>query len=279
MTHDAPTPRRDAALRAELVALAHEPARRRAVRPGATALAAVLAFGLAGAGAGAAVAATAGAAGSGAPVEVEIAEVAMMDVGSATELFGTPVIVTGSGETLVDLGARPDGATALAMRLSCLDDGRFDVEIDGEPQGWLGCDGDAVQAESSESEIVLGGGFFQHVEIEGDGPHALSISSTEGARYALWVAWSDPPVAPAPSAIQQEALSDDTVTREEYLAGLDRYQACIEEAGWTVVIVDRDAPVVDYRLDAGAVGDGSDLQCYAAEFEQLDTAWQLSLEG
>src|SRR6478672_797682 len=119
MTHDAPTPRRDAALRAELVALAHEPARRRAVRPGATALAAVLAFGLAGAGAGAAVAATAGVAGSGAPVEVEIAEVAMMDVGSATELFGTPVIVTGSGETLVDLGARPDGATALAMRLSC----------------------------------------------------------------------------------------------------------------------------------------------------------------
>lgn len=275
--HDTPmTPvRRDASLRAELVALAAEAPRPHRARPGATALAAVLAFGLAGVGTGAAVAATSRGAEPRTPIEVSIAEVAQMNLGSATPLFGTPVIVTGVGETVVDLGRMPEGATSLAVRLSCLDDGRFDIEIDGGSDGWLECDGATESATAEEGELGQGG-FFSQFEVAGDGPHSISIAGEGEARYALWVAWSAPPAAPEPSVAQQQALADDTVTREEYLAGLDRYQACIEEAGWFFMVVDRDAPIVDFSFEAGAVGDGSDLQCHVAEFEQLEIEWQVS---
>lgn len=267
MTDDASmTPgRRDAAVRAELVALAARSPQPRRARPGATILAAVVAFGLAGVGTGAAVAATSSAPENRTVIDVNIAEMAQENVGSATPLFGAPVIVTGMGTTVLDLGGVPAGARALAVRLNCLDDGRFDIEIDGEREGWLECNGEPSQ-----------GGYFSQFDVAGDDSRSVSIVGDDEARYELWVAWSAPPAAPESSEVQQEALADGNVTREEYLAGLDRYQACIEAAGWFFTIIDRDAPIVEFTFEAGAVGDGSDLRCYAAEFEQVDIAWQIS---
>ncbi|WAB83458.1 hypothetical protein OVN20_10370 [Microcella daejeonensis] len=256
---------RDAALRAALVALATERPQPRRARPGITVLSAVLAFGLAGVGTGAAVAATSSAPENRTVIDVNIAEMAQANLESATPLFGAPVIVTGMGTTVLDLGGVPAGATALAVRLNCLDDGRFDIEIDGEREGWLECDGEPGQA-----------GYFSQFDVAGDGSRSVSIVGDDDGRYELWVAWSAPPAAPEASGTQQEALADGVVTREEYLAGLDRYQACIEAAGWFFMVVDRDAPIVEFSFEAGAVGDGSDLRCYAAEFEQVDIAWQIS---
>lgn len=70
------------------------------------------------------------------------------------------------------------------------------------------------------------------------------------------------------------ALADDEVTREEYLAGLDRYIACMEGNGWSVGVIDREAEVIDYRIEA--ISGADDLRCYAAEFVELDMAWQIS---
>lgn len=279
MMDDATTTRtqRDAALRAELVSLVEAPTQSRVARPAPTILAAVLAFGLAGAGTGAAVAATSSAGDDGErAIEVSIAEAALFNLGTATDLFGTPVIVTGVGETIVDLGEKPEGATALALRVSCIDDGQIDIEIVDVPLGeaTLGCNqGDAP---SSQGEDAGQGGIFSQFAVEEEGPHTLSVRGPQSAQYALWVSWSAPPVAPEPSETQQDALADGVVTRDEYLAGLDRYEACMEAAGWSVMVVDRDALIIDYRIDSGAVSDGSDERCYYAEFSEIEPLWQVS---
>lgn len=50
----------------------------------------------------------------------------------------------------------------------------------------------------------------------------------------------------------------------------------MEAAGWSVMVVDRDALIIDYRIDSGAVSDGSDEQCYYAEFSEIEPLWQVS---
>lgn len=270
-----PNPSRQAALRAELVAMVKTEPRPRRRLSLAAATAGALAFGIAGAGAGAAFAASVTPSSDRQSVEVRLEESALAALGSATPVFGTPVVVAGVGETTVELGRMPEGATALAVGLTCLDGGRFDIEIDGVSQNWLACE--SRESRTLSTDELLGGFFEQH-EVSRDGSHSIVVSGAPGADYAIWLAWTAPPLPPEPSVLQEAALADGVVSREEYLAGLDRYQACIEEAGWSVGIKDREAPVVDYVLDGGAVDDGSDLQCYAAEFEQLDMAWQLSLE-
>lgn len=281
MMRNAPTSRaqRDAALRAELVFLVEAPTQARVARPVPTILAAVLAFGLAGAGTGAAVAATSNAGDElERPIEVSIAEIALADLGTATPLYGTPVIVAGSGETIVDLGERPEGATALSYRVSCIDDGEIVFEMTDEPTGrsTLLCDKDDAPA-GQEGDLALRG-TFSHFVVDGVGPHSFSIKAPRNTQYALWVSWSAPPMNPEPSEAQRQALTDGAISREEYLAGLDRYQTCMEAAGWSVGIQNRDALVIDYSIEGGAVSDGSDQQCYYAEFYEIDLEWQTSVD-
>ena len=66
-------------------------------------------------------------------------------------------------------------------------------------------------------------------------------------------------MTPEPSQVQADVLADGVVTREEYLAGLDRDIACMEESGWSVGVIDREAEVVDYRIEAISGADDSRL--------------------
>lgn len=264
-----PTPTRNAALRAELVAQASESVTSPRLGQGRIAVTSILAFTLAGATTGAAVAAT----GAFSPQEtVSAVQIEMDEVRAITfpgaEFFGAPLIVTGSGTTVIELGERPEGATTLALRVGCIDPGRFDIQIDETPDSWVQCDGDDV----ADGPTV--GGFSSQYDIGDVVPRAVTVTGGSGERYVVWVSWAAAPEQPAPSDAQQAALVDGVVTREEYVAGLDRYIACMDERGWSVGVIDRNAEVVDYNVEAIAAAD--DAQCYAAEFELLDIAWQLS---
>lgn len=271
MMHDTgkPVPSRTAALRAELVAqVAETTPARRPVSRGGIAIASVLAFALAGATAGGAVAAT-GVLTAPSTIALSMDEMLMVSF-PGTEFLGTPLIVTGSGETTVELGTRPDGATALALRVGCIDAGQYDIVIDGASDGWVGC---------SEDDVAFGpstAGASWQQPLTADGPQTVTVSGASGDRYLIWISWSVPPVTPEPSPAQADAIADGVVTREEYIAGLDRYIACMEASGWSVFGVDRDAEVVEYSIEA--ISGADDLRCYAAEFYELDVAWQISRE-
>ncbi len=262
-------PSRNAVLRAELVAQVAESAPpRTAARTSRIAVASVLAFALAGAPTGGAVAAT-GALTPPSSVAISMDEMLMVSF-PGTEFLGTPLIVTGSGETTVELGPQPEGATALALRVGCIDAGRYDIAIDDASDGWVQCD---------EDDVTVGpsiGGFSSQYDLSSTGPQSVTVSGASGDRYVVWVSWSAPPVAPEPSQAQADALADGVVTRDEYLAGLDRYIACMEASGWSVGVIDREAEVVDYRIEA--ISGADDSRCYAAEFVELDMAWQISRE-
>lgn len=270
MTHDTSSdlPSRSAALRTELVAQVAESVTVRRAPAGRVAIAAVLAFALAGATTGGAVAAN-GVLASASSVELSMDEMLMVSF-PGTQFFGTPLIITGSGATTVDLGPRPDGATALALRVGCIDAGRYDVAIDGVDDSWVQC---------SEMDVASGpsvAGFSNQYDVTETVPQSLTVRGAAEDRYVMWVSWSAPPTTPISSQAQRDALADGVVTREEYVAGLDRYIACMEENGWSVAVIDREAEVIGYRIQAIAGMD--DAKCYAAEFYELDMGWQISRE-
>jgi len=255
-------------LRAELVAQVAESAPpHTAARTSRIAVASVLAFALAGATTGGAVAATA-ALTPPSSVAISMDEMLMYSF-PGTEFLGTPLVVNGSEETVIELGPRPENATALALSVRCIDPGRYDVSIDGVEDSWVECADDADDPENP------GGASWQQPATD-EGPQSVTVSGSSGDRYLVWISWSAPPVTPEPSQEQADALADGVVTRDEYLAGLDRYIACMEASGWSVGVIDREAEVVDYRIEA--ISGADDLRCYAAEFVELDIAWQISRE-
>ncbi|GAA1725542.1 hypothetical protein [Microcella frigidaquae] len=265
-------PSRTDALRAELVAQAAESAPRApAVTTGRVAVAAVLAFALAGATTGGAVAAT-GMLTPTSTVELSMEELRLISFPGA-EMLGAPLVVTGSGETVVQLDDRPAEATGLALRVQCLDVGRYDIVINDVPESWVQCD-------TASEGVQSAGGFSQlfdlSFDLSGDGPQSVSVRGQGADRYVVWVSWAVLPEPVEASAAQRDALADGVVTREEYLAGLDRYVACMEASGWSVAVIDREADVVDYRIEA--ISGDDDARCYAAEFMELDMGWQLSRE-
>ena len=138
-----------------------------------------------------------------APLEISTPPILDDDVG----ILGTPFYVTGREPAVVDLGAAPAGANGLAIAIYCLDVGSYRVDLDGRFHMGMTCtpeDGDrarAAEAESCRSTAQ---------------PRAkLSIDLDSGG-YAVWAAWVDQPADAEPSALQQEALADGIVTREEY---------------------------------------------------------------
>ncbi len=265
----APVPSRTAVLRAELVAhVADTSPARPVAHAGRVAVAAVLAFALAGATTGGAVAAT------GVltpPSSVDVSMDVIQFIGDpGTEFMGVPLVITGTGETNVQLGPRPDGATALALRVACLDPGRYDVIVDDRLDGWIECDSERVIVGSAL------GNYSMLYELTGEGPQSVTVKGAQLDRYLIWVSWAVAPEPVEPSVEQRDALADGTVTREEYVAGLDRYIACMEESGGSVGVIDREAEVIEYRIDA--ISAVHDARCYAAEFYELDMGWQVSRE-
>lgn len=75
--------------------------------------------------------------------------------------------------------------------------------------------------------------------------------------------------------LQQQALADGEVTQDEYVAGLDRYRACLNAGGYDFESFEMKGPLASFSLPAAAVDSGVDEPCYRAEWALLDEIWQL----
>ncbi len=185
-----------------------------------------------------------------------------------TQLFGAPALLSGQGNTTVQLGAKPEGATELVVAFQCEDPGRFDFLLDGVIVGTSICD--------EESTSSAGGGSFFTV---GDGDtHTFAVVTDEQSRYVLWASWAARAVPPAASQAQAEAMADGQVTDAEYRAAFARYSECMTKAGYPLLGVNDAGTVITYSNSNEAVTSGVEGRCYALEFGQIDAAWQIANE-
>lgn len=265
MSSEMPETERDIELRRMLVATASAaPAR---FRRRWTIAAPIAAFAVAGALTGA-VSAVALTARTAAPVTVDdpvtVANMIATLIHDDTLLFGAPVMIDGQADAEVPLGAMPEGAIELAVAVRCGDPGNYEVRVDGADAVIVACDED--------SSSRAGGAAF--VPVDAEGTHTLTVSVTEGDRFALWASWAARPVAPQPSPRQAAALADGEVSAEEYHAQFDLFAQCVADAGYRLGSVNKAGTFITYATPGEAVSSGADERCYALEFRDVDTAWQ-----
>lgn len=233
------------------------------------AVAAIAAFALAGAATGGAVAATRAGSDEPSAERVQLSADRGRDivVGTHADLFGDPFIFVGQGTTTVDLGEMPDGAATLALSMDCVDPGDYTTTIDDRLVSTEWC--------SDESIAQIGGGGGQ-IGVTGAGAHTLTVDGP--GRYIIWAQWSAEHPVPPSSAAQTEAMEDGVVSREEYVAGFDRFVACMTGAGYHVDGGNREATFISYAIPGASVDDGTDRLCYEPEFQDIDMAWQIAHE-
>jgi len=179
-------------------------------------------------------------------------------------ILGEPLEFRSQESQTIDLGTPPRGATALGMALRCFAAGSYSVSAVDEWPAPLNCDDDGR---------VISGAMGYYIRFPSTGETRVRISASPGGEYAIWLAWVAVPPDPDPSAEQSAALADGVVTREEYVAGFDRYAACLLEAGY-VIDANRTSEVIMAAVGDDAVSSGVDRQCYVAEFRAIDMQWQ-----
>lgn len=266
---------RDEALRAELVRAATPAPYAERMKP-RTLIAGAVAIALASALTGGAVSAvTLSGSETEAPSEITSADISAVTarglelVGTHAELFGTPFIVSGRGNVVVELGPVPEGASSVAFSLTCVSEGKIGVAVNGSPQNaWVECEDDDGDGSY--------GGFGTFIDQVTDAENTITLEST--ANLVLWASWAKQAELPAQSQAQLDALADGTVTAEEYDAGFERFASCMAEAGHPLVFIDKSRTVYNYSLTDESVSTGTDVQCYDAEFKDIDIAWQIANE-
>jgi hypothetical protein len=181
-------------------------------------------------------------------------------------ILGAPLTVAGREDADIDLGLAPGTANGLVFQIYCLEPGFYRVEFDEEPFTDVTC-----TEESEEPEIVARG----VKSFDGPAPRTITIDLESGG-YLLWVAWLDQPADAEPSSAQREALDDGVVTREEYLAGFERYVACMADLGFVVSHGPLELEVLSYSIPGEAGHSGAANRCYEAEFQFVDMEWQVA---
>jgi hypothetical protein len=184
-------------------------------------------------------------------------------------ILSTPVILTGRAASDADLGPAPAGANALALAIYCLDLGRYRVSLDG--QFTIG-----AECTPGPGPDLGGGGGVE--PFDGRPPRLLSVDVDSG-EYAVWAAWVYQPADAEPSAAQEEALADGVVSREEYVAGFERYRACLTALGFEMYSGDTSAEIIGYSIEGAAGQSGAANRCYESEFHLVDMEWQVAHEG
>lgn len=231
-------------------------------------IAAIAAFALAGAATGGAVSAVAAVKNSQ-PESVQAARyVAEGVIGTHGSMLGTPIQYSGQGSTVLDLGTAPATAAGVVVAFNCVDPSSLSVTID---------------AKTSHAQDVQSGGqcsgiFGQEVTLSGLQKHVINISSMGSERYAVFVSWVKEPPLPAPSAAQTAVIADGVVTRSEYLASYNRYAGCMTAAGYPLPSVSDDYVYYPYAITDASVSSGADARCYASEFKEVDSTWQIYVE-
>jgi hypothetical protein len=257
--------RTDALRRALVTTVDAAPFQRRTPRRW-TIVAAIAAFALAGAATGGAVAATRAGGGELTPEQLANAGAGMRQqaVGTRAELFGEEFLVEASGATTIDLGERPAGAEAIATSFACVDAGDYEVQLDGDFFMGFGC---------LETDTRPGGGSST-ISLVAAGTHSLKI--TGPGRFIVWAQWATEDPIPPSSTAQTLAMADGVITRDEYLAGFDRFVACMMGAGYHVDGGNREAVILSYATPGAAFDHGTDERCYQPEFGDIDMTWQIA---
>ncbi|MEJ1230136.1 MAG: hypothetical protein WDM88_05160 [Galbitalea sp.] len=173
-------------------------------------------------------------------------------------LVGAGFAATGNGRMTIRLGERPVGATGFVAAFRCAGNGDYSEQIDGKVEGGGSC--------GSSSEID---------PITTNGDHTLTlVTGSASQQLTIWASWISVPKI-EPSAAQLAEVADGVVTRAEYLAAFNRYAGCLAAAGYPLGNVDESATVLDLSIPGAAVDSGVDNRCYASEWQQVDTLWQL----
>jgi hypothetical protein len=235
------------------------------------ALAAVAAFLLAlvGGGAAGAITATAIDAPTGTISEQQLDDGSTYIFSADSLVYGEPIEVSGSGDLSVDVGERPRSANLLAVVFKCVDPGDYVLVADDEHPSTITCRADALGGDGTYL-AVLPNNYMPRAE----GGHEVVVTSENGGRFDLWIAWIQrvEPEIPDASAEQVRAISDGIVTEDEYRAAFERYRACMSDAGVELHML----PEQDGRIDFGIPESGlatSDI-CYELEFFEVDLEWQ-----
>lgn len=75
---------------------------------------------------------------------------------------------------------------------------------------------------------------------------------------------------------QREVLSDGEVTQDEYMAGFERFRACLRAEGYELRDVELVGVVWQGGIPAEAVDSGVEKTCYDRDFKFVDVVWQTS---
>lgn len=217
--------------------------------------AAIAVFALAGAGTGGAVAAFA--TGGDDNASGALTDLAAYSVGSQFATTGSPLVATGDKAADFDLGTKPLGATGVAVAIACIDPGPVVVKVNG------------VTVLDFTCEVGASAAMGIRVEVPTGGPHALAVAAD--GRFAVNASWVKPEVQYSDAQLGE--LADGAVTAEEYKAAFDRYSACLLSYGHALFDVDTSTDSYYYNIPGAAIDDGTDAECYLAEFEGVQQAW------
>lgn len=87
---------------------------------------------------------------------------------------------------------------------------------------------------------------------------------------------SDPVRVEGISSEQQAALADGEVSEDEYQEGFRRFQACMSDAGYELLVPEQQGIIIEYSIPQAGVDSGADAECYDREYRELDMMWQLA---
>ena len=77
----------------------------------------------------------------------------------------------------------------------------------------------------------------------------------------------------------REAMSDGSVTIDEYQRAFRKYVGCMESAGFSVIENEADTNgVINYSISNDAVVNGADQECYDLHYGPVDSAYQVAHE-
>lgn len=259
---------RNEELRRALVASVDAAPYARPRRRGILVAAGIAAFAIAGSVTGLAAATAATARSGSTPDETTVLWV-LSYARAGTQQLGPLQHVETTGNSELELGQAPEGATGYIALVSCTTAGTVNQLIDGERFGSVGCDSDS-----------LGGGGGGVLPLPGPGDHVLGFEADDGMAYQAWAMWVNEPPLPEESLQQKQEMSDGVVTRAEYAAAFNRFLGCMAAGGHDIGGTQQrdDSVLFSYAIPEAAHSDGTDDTCYAREFREVDSTWQISQE-
>lgn len=79
------------------------------------------------------------------------------------------------------------------------------------------------------------------------------------------------------AASPSETAELENVTENQYRAAFEEFAACMDDAGYPVIVRDDSGTVIQYSIPGTVVGTPTESDCYNP-FQPIDTAWQIANE-